>query len=346
LSLQGESNVGSLSFTQCSFLVGAAAGRVARALKQNATLTTIKLRGCFSEEFYDTFTAALLVNTTLTNLALDIPHDHLLAPVFLALGMNKALKKLTMHDYFSSRGVPLYTASLRDGLEKNSTLEMLHIRCSNTDNITNTEDISVPLLVSTLLPFLHVNTTVKSLKVEFSRGSNGPRIATTCLAIVAALQRDSSLENSEICSHDGGIAPDAYLIGLESVQMNTTLMKLCLNPILASVGNGEMHQAVSLVKKNYSLAVLDEGITERDETGELHAILRLNQAGRRYLIDDAGSIAKGVEVLIDVRDDLGCLFYHLLENPMLCDIEHQYEQSGLPTAKGGSHGTKRVRLPH
>jgi hypothetical protein len=52
--------------------------------------------------------------------------------------------------------------------------------------------------------------------------------------------------------------------------------------------------------------------------------LRLNQAGRRYLIEDAASIAKGVEVLIGVSDDLGCLFYHLLENPPLCDIEHQY----------------------
>jgi hypothetical protein len=40
-----------------------------------------------------------------------------------------------------------------------------------------------------------------------------------------------------------------------------------------------------------------------------------------------------------VSDDLGCLFYHLLENPTLCDIEHQYD------AKAGTgnirHLTKR-----
>jgi hypothetical protein len=43
----------------------------------------------------------------------------------------------------------------------------------------------------------------------------------------------------------------------------------------------------------------------------------LNQVGRRYLIEeDAGSTAKGVEVLDAVRDNLRCLFYHLLENPM------------------------------
>jgi hypothetical protein len=45
-------------------------------------------------------------------------------------------------------------------------------------------------------------------------------------------------------------------------------------------------------------------------------------------------------------NDLGCLFYHLLENPMLCDIERQYYKPGVPTAKVGSHGTKRVRLTH
>jgi hypothetical protein len=97
---------------------------------------------------------------------------------------------------------------------------------------------------------------------------------------------------------------------------------------------------VSLVKKNYALIKLGADFIEHDETGELGSILRLNQAGRRYLIDDAGSIAKGVEVLIDVRDDLGCLFYHLLENPMLCEIEHQYEQPDIPTSNEGSHGTK------
>jgi hypothetical protein len=103
---------------------------------------------------------------------------------------------------------------------------------------------------------------------------------------------------------------------------------------------------VSLVKKNYSLALLDEGVSAHDKTEELGSILRVNQAGRRYLIDDARSIAKGVEVLIDVRDDLDCFFYHLLENPMLCDIEHQYEQPGVPTAKGCRHGTKRARLAY
>jgi hypothetical protein len=96
---------------------------------------------------------------------------------------------------------------------------------------------------------------------------------------------------------------------------------------------------VSLVKKNYSLAFLDEGLSALDKTGELRTLLRLNQAGRRYLIEDKASIAKGVKVCIGVSDDLGCLFYHLLENPMLCNIEHPCN-----TKPGTGHSNKRQRL--
>jgi hypothetical protein len=54
----------------------------------------------------------------------------------------------------------------------------------------------------------------------------------------------------------------------------------------------ETKQVVSLIRKNYSLAVLDEGISAHDETGELGTLLKLNEVGRRYLINDAASIAK------------------------------------------------------
>jgi hypothetical protein len=120
------------------------------------------------------------------------------------------------------------------------------------------------------------------------------------------------------------------------------LKTLRLSPILASMGEEEMNQVVSLVKKNCSLEVLDEGVSALGKTGELGILLRLNQAGRRYLIKDAASIAKGVDVLIGVSDDLGCLFYHLSENPTLCDIEHQYNTKS-ETGKCG-HLTKRQRI--
>jgi hypothetical protein len=43
---------------------------------------------------------------------------------------------------------------------------------------------------------------------------------------------------------------------------------------------------------------LDALFYSHDTTGTLGTTLRLNQAGRRYLIEDVASIKKGVEVLV------------------------------------------------
>jgi hypothetical protein len=61
------------------------------------------------------------------------------------------------------------------------------------------------------------------------------------------------------------------------------------------------------------------GINLKKRTSDVDAILRLNGAGRRYLIQDGSSISKGVEVLSRVNDDINCLLLHLSENPRLCD---------------------------
>jgi hypothetical protein len=80
----------------------------------------------------------------------------------------------------------------------------------------------------------------------------------------------------------------------------------------------EDKQMVSLLKKNYALESLPDIDLEK-EAGDVGASLRLNKAGRRYLIEDGSSISKGVEVLSRVNNDINCVFLHLLENPRLCD---------------------------
>jgi hypothetical protein len=50
----------------------------------------------------------------------------------------------------------------------------------------------------------------------------------------------------------------------------------------------------------------------------LECILRLNKAGRSYLIQDPTSKEGGFHVLLKVPNDLNCLFLHLQENPLLC----------------------------
>jgi hypothetical protein len=77
----------------------------------------------------------------------------------------------------------------------------------------------------------------------------------------------------------------------------------------------------SILKKNYALESLpDIGLeNESRDFDDVGAILRLNGAGRRYLIEDGSSISKGVEVLSRVNNEINYVFLPLLENPRLCD---------------------------
>jgi hypothetical protein len=238
-----------------------------------------------------------------------------LLPLFVAMRINTSLKSLDVDTFHLTD--ELVCRALRDALAKNSVVESLALHSPES-----LDDTTVASWRKTL-PFIRDNATLKSLKIAFnSDDALDSHVATLCLDTVAMLEGNTTLECLDITS--GGIGLDAYYSALESLQPNTTLKTLRLSPVLASMGVEEMNQVVSLVKKNFSLAVLDEGVSAHDKTGEVATLLRLNKAGRRYLIKDAASIAKGVEVLIDVSDDLGCLFYHLLENPTLCDIQHQY----------------------
>jgi hypothetical protein len=60
----------------------------------------------------------------------------------------------------------------------------------------------------------------------------------------------------------------------------------------------------------------------------IEALLRLNQAGRGYLIGDAPSARSGFKLLYEARDDLDCLFTHLLENPSLCEAMRRKKKKG------------------
>ena len=87
---------------------------------------------------------------------------------------------------------------------------------------------------------------------------------------------------------------------------------------------------------------------------DVGTILRLNGAGRRYLVQDGSSISKGVEVLSRVNDDINCVFLHLLENPRLCDrsvVEtvNAGEDNSRPTSpnvSGGGGKRQQANVQH
>jgi hypothetical protein len=292
----------------------------------------------------EALTAILLANTTLAELTVyghpprfrRIPCTWL-QPFFVALRMNTSLKKLGMNNL--SLSDEFVCAALGDVFAKNSVLEELTLDCARS-SLGETEVASW----RTILPFLRDNKTLTSFTITVNGGAMSLHVASFCIDTVAMLENNSSLECLEIGNCSRGISLNNYFTALESLQTNTTLKTLRLHPVPDSLSKDVLiKHLISLVKKNYGLENLDEGLYEHDKTGEVGTILRLNQAGRRYLIEeDSGSIAKGVEVLVAVRDDLGSLFCHLLENPLLCDIEHGNVATGT-TADGPVRSNKRPR---
>jgi hypothetical protein len=346
LALKTGSPITCLKLMYCDFPEGGG-GSIVHALQRNSTLKTLSL--AFNEiddGIRDALTSVLRVNTTLTDLTLYIPRQFgsstWLQAFFVAVRMNTSLKKLNVDCLPLSD--ELGCEALRGVLAKNSVLEELTLHFDRgypySSPLINTDVASW----RRTLPFLRDNKTLKLLVIDLNGGTLEPHVATLCIDTVAMLEDNISLEVLDIKSR--GFSLSNYFTALESLQKNTTLKTLRLypNPNLISE-DGELKHLISLVKKNYGLEYLDEDLSYRyhDTTGELDTILRLNQAGRRYLIEDAGSIAKGVEVLVAMRDNLSYLFYHLLENPLLCDLEHRYVTTGTIDAVGPVHSNKRPR---
>lgn len=59
-------------------------------------------------------------------------------------------------------------------------------------------------------------------------------------------------------------------------------------------------------------------IRQKENYDMINGIFRLNRAGRSYIFEDAANLSIGIQVLVTVKDNLGCLFLHLRENPLLC----------------------------
>jgi hypothetical protein len=344
--------------------IGTLLGALVPILQRNSLVKTLSVIGNdFDELFIPMITSALLVNTTLVDLTLRTEAveegGRWLQNLFVAMRINTSLKCLDVNDFHFTD--ELVCRALRDMLEKNSVLESLTLRSpenldetgviswrrSDRDNpwtLHHPESPDEASVVSwrKILPFIRDNTTLKSLTISINGDGLDPHVATICFDTVAMLEGNTTLECLEIKS--GGISQNTYCVALDSLKPNSTLTTLRLSPVLALMALEETKQMVSLLKKNYSLEVLDNDVSAHDKTGEVGIILRLNKMGRRYLIKDAASVAKGVEVLIGVRDDLGCLFYHLLENPTLCDVEHQYSTKSGTAGNCAAHLNKRQRI--
>jgi hypothetical protein len=319
-----------LEFISCSFSAEESTAILANGLSRNTSVISISVVECSNARvLFDTLAAALTSNLTLRHLELGQgeydDEDLDLSPVFSALGQNTGLKSLKV-DCFGWMDESLCTA-MKYGLGMNETLESLEL-----ENVPLLDESGA--LVYREFSFLRTNKTLKSLTFDLTDDATLSCVSAFLRHIAVMLQENVSLENLIIEMWNFyKIKAEEYFDFFTVFQHNTTLKSLNFGRWgILRLTDDEDKQMASLLKKNYALEVLPN---IEQAGGDVRAILRLNKAGRRYLIEDGSSISKGVEVLSAVSNDINCVFMHLLENPRLCD-RRAVEAASDSTDNGGS----------
>jgi hypothetical protein len=309
-----------LKFRDCSFPAEGSAAIMANGLKRNTSVLSIEVESPFDLEIIDALAAALPLNSTLQDLALSgrtHNDDPDFSRLFWALGNNTGLRTL------KADGLGLMDGSLctamKDGLGMSETLESLELNgCLCDDNSAMWRHSA---MWCSALSFLCNNKALKSLMVTFDEDASKSFFDALCRHMVAMLQENPSLESLtlEKSGYRIKFKAEEYFSLVTRLQHNTTLKSLDFTGHgNLTLTDDEDKQMAALLKKNYGLESLP-GINLKNRASDSDAILRLNGAGRRYLVQDGSSISKGVEVMSRVNNDINCLFLHLLENPRLCD---------------------------
>jgi hypothetical protein len=256
------------------------------ALSQGSSIVSVVLDECsFPEGGSEKIASALKENATLTTFKISPSPD------------------TSTHQAF-------YDA-VAASLLSNSTLEELSVRYPGASNPAS-------VCVSSLLLALGMNKTLRKLHVT--------GLSFMSEAVIPALReglgKNSTLERLELIHIAHVMQPSFLIAAVDALQLNKTLKTLRFCYGTQNLTDDQVKHLTSVVKKNYGLERLPD-MYMGFPMGDLRSILRLNEAGRGYLLDCHGYVvSKGVDVLSTVSDDLNCVFLHLLENPSLCNRSH------------------------
>jgi hypothetical protein len=298
-----------LEFLFCSFSDGECAAMITSGLSRNTSLLHFKVVSSRDQALFDVLATALPSNSTLRRLDLrwqESAYDYNLSPFLLALGKNKGLKNVSL-DGFLSIDESLCSA-MQNGLGMNTTLECLEINHVQTNDNSD--------MWCRALSFLRANKALKYLMVTLDQHVTQSRAVACRTDIVAMLQENTSLQSLSILGWSNEIQGEEYVALITALLHNTTLKSISFlrHRRFLRLTDDEDKQMAVLLQKNYTL----ERLPDIKQGGDVDTILRLNEEGRRYLVQDGSSISRGVKVLSAVSNEINCVFLHLLENPRLC----------------------------
>jgi len=307
-------------------------------LRYNTNLKTISMGNCFEEtsvENLGVVFSALGVNDSLQVFELGYIASQqfsaeLLRSLTLGLKKNERLKTLNLQVSFlrnESGDLRDFASSIRD----HNSLSVLDFSWSRF----------TPTVLSYLLSGLKDSASLRSINLDSTGlGDDNAsdlgamiqgnkcceRLEVMCNTfsslsyptILSGLQENETLEELILFS-SGSVNDETQVSFLEGLSRQKQLKRLVLNGLSDESGVYD-ERIIEAYRKNYSLEDFSLCPANRKYLREIATILRLNKAGRRYIVEDGlTSRIKGVAVLAAVSDDLDCVFMHLKENPSLCD---------------------------
>jgi hypothetical protein len=211
----------------------------------------------------------LRINTTLKDLDLSFlecdGNGRGIPQIITALGDNSTLKDCTFHvDEFEDRDL---LKALRTPLERNSTLGCLTFQIVTMPDDDDEEAAEVDngglTRLRETVSFLRINASLKSLTLVCEDTAAGD-VGHLCIETASAVAVNTSLEYLD---GDETISSVDYIAALAALGPNTTLKTLLLHPKLDSFDSNQVEELMSLVRKNYGLESLDDGLP--DPTGEV-----------------------------------------------------------------------------
>lgn len=164
------------------------------------------------------------------------------------------------------------------------------------------------------------NTSLKHISLTASFCSDA-----FCKGLLSSLSSSTSVEDINIGGF--GAASDQKNSFVKALFFNIcrhskTIKKVTIanNSLLEMFSESEKYQEMEeTVKHSYTLEDIHvRGPVSQPHVYPFQTILRLNKAGRRYLVNDGQSRSKCIAVLAKVKHDLDCLYFHMRENPILC----------------------------
>lgn len=287
-------------------------------------------RFCLTSSLCQAIAKALRQGSSITSLALDqcsFPEGGILQ--ICERGQEEYnIDDFSNHDMFSVFSTLYPPRTLRRigcVSATNSTLQELSVEFGYRGR----PSCHMSVCASSLLLALGRNKTLRKLRMSGFSSVDGSLIS----ALHEGLGKNSTLETLEFrCA--ARVSTSFHVAAIEALQsnLNKTLKTLSISPCNPeNMTDDEVNHLTSVVKKNYGLERLPFLASNVRIMRDLRCILRLNRAGRRYLLDGQGSdVSKGVDVLTfggswfpRISDDLNCVFLHLLENPSLCNRSHR-----------------------